>query len=154
MTRNASMKQQAAVTAIAGVVLSAASGFTSAATQQDVKRISIRMGDRTVSATLNDTDAARDLAAMLPLSIHMRDHMRREKTGPIPKPLSERAQGSPTYEKGDLGYWRPGGNFVIFYRHDGLTIPPPGIVLLGKIDSGTEVFDVPGSVDITVEPIK
>jgi hypothetical protein len=148
------MKQQAAVTAIAGVVLCAASGLASAATEQDVKRISIRMGDRTVTATLNDTEAARDLAAMLPLSIHMRDHMRREKTGPIPRPLSERTQGSPTYEKGDLGYWRPGGNFVVFYRHDGLTIPSPGIVLLGKIDSGAEVFDVPGSVDVIVEPIK
>lgn len=112
------------------------------------------MGDQTVSATLNDSEAARDLAAMLPLSIQMRDHLRREKTGRIPRPLSERTQGSPTYEKGDLGYWRPGGNFVIFYRHDGLTIPSPGIVLLGKIDSGAEVFDVPGSVDVSVELIK
>jgi hypothetical protein len=32
---------------------------------------------------------------------------------------------------------------VIFYRDDGLTIPSPGIVLLGKIDAGTEVFDIP-----------
>lgn len=112
------------------------------------------MGDQTVSATLNDSEAARDLAAMLPLSIQMRDHLRREKTGHIPKPLSERTQGGPTYEKCDLGYWRPGGNFVIFYRHDGLTIPSPGIVLLGKIDSGAEVFDVPGSVDVSVELIK
>lgn len=112
------------------------------------------MGDQTVIATLNNSEAARDLVAMLPLSIQMRDHLRREKTGRIPKPLSERTQGSPTYEKGDLGYWRPGGNFVIFYRHDGLTIPSPGIVLLGKIDAGVEVFDVPGSVDVTVERIR
>jgi hypothetical protein len=43
---------------------------------------------------------------------------------------------------------------VIFYRYDGLTIPSPGIVLLGKIDSGAEFFDVPGSVDVIVELIK
>lgn len=112
------------------------------------------MGDQSVTATLNNSEAARDLVAMLPVSIQMRDHLRREKTGRIPKLLSERAQGSATYEKGDLGYWRPGGNFVIFYRHDGLTIPSPGIVLLGKLDAGAEVFDLPGSVNVTVELIK
>ena len=112
------------------------------------------MGEQTVTATLNNREAARDLVSMLPLSIQMRDHLRREKTGPVPKPLSEGTQGSPTYEKGDLGYWRPGGNFVIFYRHDGLTIPSPGIVLLGKIEAGAEVFDIPGSVNVTVELIR
>jgi hypothetical protein len=90
---------------------------------------------------------------MLPLSIQMRDHLRREKTGRIPGPLSEQTQGSPTYETGDLGYWRPGGNVVIFYRHDGLSIPSPGIVLLGRIESGAEVFDVPGTVEVTIELI-
>jgi hypothetical protein len=118
------------------------------------QRIRIRMGDQTVTATLNNSEAARDLAAMLPVSIQMRDHLGREKTGRIPKPLSERTRGSPTYEKGDLGYWRPGGNFVIFYRHDALTIPAPGIVLLGKIDAGAEVFDIPSSVNVKVELIK
>ena len=142
------------MTAIAGIVLSASLGMEGAASAAEGQRIRIRMGDQTVTATLNDSEAARDLVAMLPVSIQMRDHLRREKTGRIPKPLSERTQGSPTYEKGDLGYWRPGGNFVIFYRHDGLTIPSPGIVLLGKLDAGAEVFDLPGSVNVTVELIK
>ena len=142
------------MTAIAGIALSTSLGMESAASAAEGQRIRIRMGDQSVTATLNDSEAARDLVAMLPVSIQMRDHLRREKTGRIPKPLSERTQGSPTYEKGDLGYWRPGGNFVIFYRHDGLTIPSPGIVLLGKLDAGAEVFDLPGSVNVTVELIK
>jgi hypothetical protein len=112
------------------------------------------MGDQTVIAALNDSEAARDLVAMLPLSIRMRDHLGREKTGPLPAPLSERTKGSPTYESGDLGYWRPGGNFVIFYRHDGLTIPPPGIVRLGRLVSDAEIFNVPGAIEVTVELIK
>jgi hypothetical protein len=77
----------------------------------------------------------------------------REKTGPLPGPLSERTKGSPTYESGDLGYWRPGGNFVIFYRYDGLTIPSPGIVRLGTIVSGTKIFNVPGAIEVIVERI-
>jgi len=128
--------------------------MATAASAAEEQRIRIRMGDQSVTATLNNSEAARDLVAMLPVSIQMRDHLRREKTGHIPKPLSERTQGSATYEKGDLGYWRPGGNFVIFYRHDRLTIPSPGIVLLGKLDAGAEVFDLPGSVHVTVELIK
>jgi hypothetical protein len=138
---------------IAGIVLCAASGLGASASAEDVQRIRIRMGDKTVTATLNSSDAARDFVAMLPLSIRMRDHLRREKTGPIPGPLSERTGGSPNYQSGDLGYWRPGGNFVIFYRQDGLTIPSPGIVILGRLDSGGEIFDVPGPVEVTVELI-
>ena len=128
--------------------------FVTGAAAEDAQRIRIRMGDQTVTATLNSSEAARDLIAMLPLSIRMRDHLRREKTGPIPGPLSERTEGSPTYQSGDLGYWRPGGNFVIFYRHDGLTIPSPGTVLLGRVNSGAEIFDVPGPVEVTVELIR
>jgi hypothetical protein len=145
--------RQSAMAAIAGITLSAASGFATTASAQEGQRIRIQLGDQTVTATLNDSEAARDLVAMLPLSIHMRDHLRREKTGRIPGPLSERTVGSRTYESSDVGYWRPGGNFVVFYRHDGLTIPSPGIVLLGKVDSGAGIFDVPGTVDVTVERI-
>jgi hypothetical protein len=139
--------------AIAGISLFAAPGVLTAASAQEGQRIRIRMGDQTVTATLNDSEAARDLLAMLPLSIRMRDHLGREKTGPLPRPLSERTKGSPTYESGDLGYWRPGGNFVIFYRHDGLTIPSPGIVRLGRLVSGTEIFNVPGAIEVIVERI-
>ena len=145
-------RKQSAVAAIAPVMVCATLG-PSVALAQEVQRIRIRMGEQSVTATLNTSEAARDLAAMLPLAIRMRDHLRREKTGPVPRPLSERTAGSATYESGDLGYWRPGGNFVIFYKHDGLTIPQPGIVLLGKVDAEAGIFDVPGSVDVIVEPI-
>ncbi len=146
--------RQSAAAAIAGIILSAAPGFGTAASAQEGQRIRIRMGDQAVTATLNNSEAARDLVAMFPLSIRMRDHLRREKTGPLPRPLSERTEASPNYRSGDLSFWRPGGNFVIFYRHDGLTIPSPGIVLLGRVNSGAEIFDVPGPVEVTVERIK
>ena len=138
---------------IAGIILCAASGLGPSASAGDAQRIRIRMGDQTGTATLNASEVTRDFVAMLPLSIRMREHLRREKTGPIPRPLSERTGGSPTYQSGDLGYWRPGRDFVIYYRHDGLTIPSPGIVILARLDSGTELFDVAGPVEVTVERI-
>jgi hypothetical protein len=146
--------RQHAIRAAAGVIFSTTAGFGNPASAEDTQRIRSRLGEQTATATLNGSEAARDLAAMLPLSIRMRDHMGREKTGPVPHPLSERTVTSPNYRAGDLGYWRPGGNFVIFYRHDGLTIPAPGIVLLGRVDSRAELFDVPGPVEVTVELIK
>jgi hypothetical protein len=137
-----------------GAMILAGIAFSAAASAQEGQRIRIRMGDQAITATLNNSDAARDLAAMLPVSINMHDHMRREKTGPLPGPLSERTRGVPAYQTGDLGYWRPGGNFVIFYLHDGLTIPSPGIVHLGKVDANVDIFNVPGNVNVTVELIK
>jgi hypothetical protein len=62
-----------------GIILCAASGLVASASAEDAQRIRIRMGDQTVTATLNSSEAARDLVAMLPLSIRMRDHLRREK---------------------------------------------------------------------------
>jgi hypothetical protein len=76
--------------AMSGIMLSAASGIVGVASAESAHRIRIRMDDQTVMATLNSSEAARDLIAMLPLSIRMHDHLRREKTGPIPRPLSER----------------------------------------------------------------
>jgi hypothetical protein len=146
--------------AIAGISLFAATGVLTAASAQEGQRIRIRMGDQTVTATLNDSEAARDLVAMLPLSIRMRDHLGREKTGRLPGPLSERTKGSPSAQREarhtSQAIWvigGPGGNFVIFYRHDGLTIPSPGIVRLGRLVSGTEIFNVPGAIEVIVERI-
>jgi hypothetical protein len=47
-------------------------------------RIRLTMGSRQATATLADNAAARDLAAMLPLT----DLFGREKPGPLPRPLT------------------------------------------------------------------
>jgi hypothetical protein len=40
---------------------------------------------------------------------------------------------------------------AIFYRNDGEKIPNPGVIVIGKIDSGVEALNVAGSVKVTVE---
>ena len=42
---------------------------------------------------------------------------------------------------------------AIYYRQDGEQIPNPGIIVIGRIDSGVEAFDVPGSVRLTFEAL-
>ena len=40
----------------------------------------------------------------------------------------------------------------MIYRQDGPEIPEPGLIVIGKLDSGVETLNVPGSVTVTVEP--
>ncbi|MHC5832743.1 MAG: cyclophilin-like fold protein, partial [Nostoc sp.] len=55
---------------------------------------------------------------------------------------------------GDVIYWSPGPDVAIYYRHDGEEIPDPGIIAIGKIDAGVEAFNVPGSVEVTIELVQ
>ncbi len=43
---------------------------------------------------------------------------------------------------------------AVFYRHDGQKVPAPGIIVLGKIDSGVEAFSAPGSLRVTLERLE
>ncbi len=54
------------------------------------------------------------------------------------------------YAVGDIAYWSPGPDVAVYYRDDGEEIPNPGIVVIGRIDSGVEVLDVPGSLRVTI----
>jgi len=55
------------------------------------------------------------------------------------------------YEIGDIAFWSPGPDVAIYYRHGGDSIPDPGIIIIGKIDSGVEALNVDGSVRVTFE---
>ena len=52
-----------------------------------------------------------------------------------------------------MAYWSPNRDVAIYYRHDGPEIPDPGLIVIGKIDSGVEALNVPRSVKATIERI-
>ena len=81
----------------------------------------------------------------------MNDLFHREKFAHLPKAISTEGERAHTYEVGEIAYWSPGPDVAIYYRQDGESIPPPSIIPIGKIDSGAEAFDVPGSVKVTIE---
>ena len=81
----------------------------------------------------------------------MGDLFGREKYGPLPRALSK-GERTHSYEVGDIGYWSPGPDVAIYYWNDGEQIPDPGLILIGKIDSGIEAFNVAGSLKVTIEP--
>jgi hypothetical protein len=118
-------------------------------------RIRFRIGDAEATATLRDNESARDFASLLPLTVDMRDLFGSEKPGPLPRALAEGGEHQFTYQVGDVAYWPPAHDIALFYADDGQrTIPSPGIVVLGTIDSGlNEIAAAGDDFQMTIEPL-
>lgn len=114
-------------------------------------RIQITIGEHRSSATLAETDAARDLVSQLPVTIDMTDHSGVEKTGPLPSPLSLAGQpDGADPDVGDAGYYAPGNDLVLYYGDQSYF---PGIVVLGQLDddAAQRISELDGPVIATVE---
>ena len=114
-------------------------------------RVRITIGGKSIEATLADSEAARDFASLLPITLPMNDLFRREKFAHLPRAISEQGKRTHDYAIGTIGYWPPGPDVAIFYRQDGERIPDPGLIVLGKIKAGVEALDVPGAIRATIE---
>ena len=114
-------------------------------------RIKITIAGQVFHATLADSPAAHDLIAQLPVTIEMADHGAVEKTGALPSPLS--LEGQPDGadpDIGDLGYYAPGNDLVLYYGDQSYY---PGIVILGRLegDAALRIAGLTGSVTATIE---
>jgi hypothetical protein len=143
----------ASLTLAVGLVLSLITQRASSEGTQNMK-ININVSGKTVTATLMDNPTAKDFVSLLPLTMSMKDLFGREKFGHLQKALSEKGPRTNTYEVGDIAYWSPAHDLAIYYHHDGESIPPPGVIPIAKINGGTEVFNVPGSVKVSIEIAK
>jgi hypothetical protein len=119
--------------------------------ESQIMKIRLKIDDKVITATLNDSKIARDFVSLLPLTLTMNDLFRREKFAHLPRAISEEGKRTHSYEVGQVVYWSPGPDVAIFYRNDGEKIPDPGIIVIGKIDSGLAALDVAGSVKVTIE---
>jgi hypothetical protein len=117
-------------------------------------KLNLNIGGKLVTATLADNATARDFVSVLPLSVPMKDLFGREKYGDLPRALSEDGPRRSSYEVGDIAYWSPDHQFAIYYHQDGKSIPAPGIIPIAIVESGVEVFNVSGSVQVRIELAK
>ena len=101
----------------------------------------LRFGDEFATATLSDTPAAREFAAMLPLQLELRDPMGQAKSGPLPRPI-DAAGGEPVFDPavGEVYYSANSNTFAIFYDDLGQSVPPPGMVRLGTVDGRVDII--------------
>jgi len=122
--------------------------------KSDSMKIRLTVNDKIILATMIDSKTTREFISLLPLTLSMNDLFRREKYAHLPKTISTAGKRSFTYAVGDIAYWSPGPDVAIYYRQDHERIPTPGIIVIGKIDSGVEALDSAGSVKVTIELIK
>ena len=114
--------------------------------------IRITLEDTVLTAVLMDSKTTQDFVSLLPLTLTLEDYVGTEKISDLPKRLStEDAPSGSDPSVGDIAYYAPWGNLAIFYRDFGYS---SGLVILGKIDSGMEALNVPGSVRVTIELIE
>ena len=119
------------------------------ATRSKTMKIRLTAGERSLTASLEDTPTARQFYAQLPLVLTLEDYAATEKIAPLPtKITTEGAPAGMDPDVGDITYYAPWGNLAIFYRDFGYA---SGLVPLGRIDSGIEWLATRGSLPVTIE---
>lgn len=110
-------------------------------------KIRITADGRELIARLYDSAAARDFAAMLPLTLTLADYNRIEKVADLPARIATAdAPDGVTPVAGELTYYAPWGNLAIFYRDFGHS---RGLVRLGRIETGAaQIATLQGAVTI------
>jgi hypothetical protein len=112
-------------------------------------RINIRLEDSTIPATLNNSETAQDFASLLPLSLILKDYASTEKISDLPRRLSTNG-APPGFDPsvGDIAYYAPWGNLAIYYRDFEYST---GLVSLGTLTSGADMFASSRSMQVTIE---
>jgi hypothetical protein len=127
----------------------------SADRDDDVVRVELVVaGDEIATATLADTSAARDFAALLPVTIETEDRFGQGKAGRLPDELAHRDDGRVVDPAaGHICYWPPDATIAVVTADLGPSIPEPGVVPLGTVDTGLDALAAAGNrFELTIQP--
>ena len=113
-------------------------------------RVRITIGDRSIEAKLADSDAARDFASLLPLTLAMNDLFRREKFATLPRAISEQGKRTHDFAVGTIGYWPPGPSGHLLPAGWGAH-PRSRSDRCRQDQGGHGTFAVPGAIKATIE---
>jgi hypothetical protein len=121
----------------------------SASQEASRMKIRIQLEGRSLTATLENGEAARDFLSLLPLTLTLAEYNSTEKIADLPRKLSTRgAPAGVDPDVGDIAYYAPWGNLAIFYQDFGYS---SGLVRLGRIDEGVESLGGRGPLKVTIE---
>lgn len=119
--------------------------------KEKVMRIRFMIEGKVAHATLENNATARDFASLLPMTLTLEDYARTEKIHYLPRKLS--TAGAPAGADpslGDIAYYAPWGNLVVYYRDFAYSA---GLVRLGRVESGLELMSIPGALKATIEVV-
>ena len=109
------------------------------------RRIRIRSGELSFSATLTDNRAARALWRQLPVEAKA-STWGHEIYFPVPLKLAATKSDRDVVGMGDIAYWPPGNAFCIFFgktpasRGEEIRAASP-VTVLGRVDGDPELFN-------------
>jgi hypothetical protein len=109
-------------------------------------------GEQTLIASLDNSPAARDFAALLPLRLSLSDYAQTEKISELPQRLP--TQGEPegyTPRSGDICYYAPWGNLAIFHKNFRYST---GLIRLGRLDGDVEALRQAGPLNVVIEQVR
>ena len=131
-------------------------GSTTAPTEQPTEStdgqtaITLTIGDKVLNAYLNDSAPAKSLIAQLPLTVTLNDSDNDFCGGNLDIDYSD-SDVTSGYHNGDLAFWTPANNFVIFVDDEENSANTGNLVILGKITESQEVLDsLEGRIDVTI----
>jgi len=135
------------VSAFAGQVLTwVEKDASNRAEVQKIMKVSVTANSKTTVFELNNSQAASDLYAQLPLSIKVEDYSDNEKIFYPPRKLNTINAPQADARAGTLAYYAPWGDVVMFYDSFGSA---SGLYVLGLAVSGSEyINEMTGSIKI------
>jgi len=114
-------------------------------------KVKISVGDRTITATMEDNAAGRDFLSRLPLEVTLNDYNNTTEKIFYPDPAltTEGVARGCTPTPGDITIYAPWGNVAIFcksWSHSN------DLIKIGRIDgNGIEVLTVTGDITVKIE---
>ena len=116
------------------------------------RQVKMTAGDTEVLITLNDSQAAAELAGMLPLEMTLIERDSFAKGMTLPRALATDEDTTREYEIGDFGYWSLGPDLAIFYDdiYQQTVVP---VIPLGRAKEGAEnMRNTSGTVRLELVP--
>lgn len=113
--------------------------------------IIITYANRTLHGYLNDSISAQSLIKQLPVTITMSDWGHDLCGGNLDIKYSD-IDVQDGFRNGDLAFWTPGRNFVIFVSGEDECKDYTDNVILGRLTEPQEVLDsIRGTIEITIK---
>lgn len=120
--------------------------------RRETMNIRMTMAGQIITASLEESDSAREFFAMLPLTLPFEDYAETEKIAYLPRKLTtQTAPEGIDPQVGDIAYYAPWGNLAIYYRDFGYS---SGLIRLGRITSGLDALTAQPSGTLTIEAVK
>lgn len=113
------------------------------------KKIKITIGDKVLTAIMNNSEASKDFMSLFPLELTLTDYANTEKISYLSKKLStKKSDDKPNPSAGSITLYAPWGNLAIFYKDFRSS---DDLIIMGKIEGNIDVLKGSGPLKAKFE---